>query len=88
MARFIIFHTGPQDVSQDTVVEAARALRTALPAEVEWLNSWFVPGQNQLVCEWEASDEQTLQSALKDVIELFTIEVVHEVVHVDPKWYK
>lgn len=39
MVRFIVFHKGPQDVSQDAV-------------------------------------------------ELWPIEVVHEVVHVEPDWYK
>jgi len=84
MARFIIFHKGPQDV----VVEAAQKVRRSLPAEVKWLNSWFVPNENQLICEWEAPDQQILQSALKDVMELWPIELVHEVVHVEPDWYK
>lgn len=88
MARFIIFHKGPQEVSQDTVVEAAQALRRSLPVEVKWLNSWYVPSENRLICEWEALDEQTVRSALKDVSELWPIEVVHEVVHVEPDWYK
>jgi len=29
-----------------------------------------------------------VRSALKDVSELWPIEVVHEVVHVEPDWYK
>ena len=88
MARFIIFHKGPQDVAQDVVVEAAQKVRRSLPAEVKWLNSWFVPNENQLICEWEAPDQQILQSVLKDVMELWPIELVHEVVHVEPDWYK
>lgn len=54
MARFIVFHKGPQEVSQDAVVEAAQALRRSLPVEVKWLNSWYVPSENRLTWEWEA----------------------------------
>ena len=88
MARFIVIHKGPDEVSQDVVVDAAKALRKSLPAYVKWLNSWFVPTKNQLICEWESKDQQTMRSALKSVMALWPIEVVHEVVHVDPDWYK
>jgi len=88
MARFIIFHTGPQDVSQDVVVEAARAVMCSLPNDVKWLNSWYVPSENRLICEWEAADEKTVRSALKEVMALWPIELMHEVVHIEPDWYK
>lgn len=88
MARFIIIHRGQQEVSQDVVVDAARAIRCSIPEGIKWLNSWYVPSENQLICEWEADDEKTVRSAIKEVLELWPIEVMHEVVHVEPDWYK
>ena len=88
MARFIIIHRGQQEVSQDLVVNTARTIRCALPENVKWLNSWYVPSENRLICEWEAADEETVHSALKEALDLWPIEVIHEVVHVEPDWYK
>jgi len=88
MTRFIVFHKGPEDVSQDAVIKAAQAVQSSLPEEIKWLNSWFVPGEYRLICEWEAPDEQSVRAALKDVIDLFPVEVIHEVVHIQPEWYK
>ena len=88
MARFIVFHKGPEDVSQDTVIEAAQSVQRSLPEEIKWLNSWFVPVERRLICEWEAPDEQSVRAALKGVMNLFPVEVVHEVVPIQPEWYK
>ena len=88
MARFIIIHRGRQQASQDEVVDAAQALRSSLPENVKWLNSWYVPSENRLICEWEAADERTIRSALNQVLELWPIDEMLEVVHVVPDWYK
>jgi muconolactone delta-isomerase len=88
MARFIVFHKGSEDISQDAVVEAAQAVQRSLPEGIKWLNSWFVPGEYRLICEWEAPDEQSVRAALAGVMDLFPVEVVHEVVYIQPEWYK
>lgn len=88
MARFIVFHKGPEDVSQELVVEVAQRVERSLPPEVKWLNSWFVPSENRLICEWEAASEEAVRSALVGAMALWPIEAVHEVVYVNPEWYK
>ena len=88
MARFLIIHKGPEDVSQDEVVEAAKKVRRSLPADLKWLNSWFIPTEYRLICEWDGGSEAAVRSAAEMVADLWPIEVVHEVVHVDPDWYK
>ena len=49
MTRFIVFHKGPEDVSQDAVIKAAQTIQRALPKEIKWLNSWFVPSEYRLI---------------------------------------
>lgn len=88
MARFIIIHTGKENVSQDEVVEAAKKVRCSLPADLKWLNSWFIPTGYRLICEWEGGSEAAVRAAVELVADLWPIEVIHEVVHVDPDWYK
>lgn len=70
------------------MVEVAKKVERSLPPEVKWLNSWYVPSENRLICEWEAASEGAVRSALKDAMSLWPIEVVHEVVYVNPEWYK
>ena len=88
MARFLIIHKGPENVSQDEVVEAAQKVRRTLPADLKWLNSWFIPTEYRLICEWEGGTEAAVRSAAELVADLWPIEAFHEVVHVDPDWYK
>ena len=88
MARFILIHKGQPEASQDAVVDAAKAVRSSVPKGTKWLNSWYVPDTNQLICEWEAPDEPTIRKALKAALEMWPIEVAYNVVHVEPDWYK
>jgi hypothetical protein len=88
MARYIVIHKGREEASQDIVVDTARAVRSSIPAGAKWLNSWYVPTTNRLICEWEAPDEDTIRSALKKALDLWPIEAMYPAVHVEPDWYK
>jgi hypothetical protein len=88
MARFLVFHTGKEVISQEEIVDAARQLQKSLPEGLQWLNSWFVPSEYRMICEWEAADKQSLQSFLTQSMPLLPVEVIHEVEQIRPDWYK
>ena len=88
MALFLVFHTGTEVISQDEIVAAARQLQSSLPEGVKWLNSWFIPSEYRMICEWEAADRQTLQSCLVQAMPLLPVEAIHEVEPIRPDWYK
>jgi hypothetical protein len=88
MARFLVFHTGSEEISQEVIVNAARQLQKSLPENLKWLNSWFLPSEYRMVCEWEAPDQQSLQSFLGEMVPLLPVEVIHEVEPIRPEWYE
>jgi muconolactone delta-isomerase len=88
MARFLVFHTGSEVISQEEIVEAARRLQGSLPEGLKWLNSWFIPSEFRMICEWEAEDKQALQSYLAQAMPLLPVEAIHEVEPIRPEWYK
>jgi len=88
MARFLVFHTGTEVISQEEIVDAARQLQKSLPEGLQWLNSWFVPSEYRMICEWEAADKQSLQSFLTQSMPLLPDEIIHEVEQIRPDWYK
>jgi len=88
MARFIIIHTVKENVSQDEVVDVAKKVMRSLPADLKWLNSWFIPTEYRLICEWEGESESAVRTAVELVSDVWPIEIIHEVVHVDPDWYR
>jgi hypothetical protein len=88
MARFLVFHTGSEVISQEEIVGAARQLQSSLPEGLQWLNSWFIPSEFRMICEWEAADKQTLQTVLAQAMPLLPVEVIREVEPIRPDWYK
>jgi hypothetical protein len=88
MARYLVFHTGSEVISQEEIVGAARQLQSSLPEGLQWLNSWFLPAEYRMICEWEAADKQSLQSFLSQAMPLLPVEVIHEVELIRPDWYK
>ena len=88
MARFLVYHAGSEQMSQEEVVKGARQIQQSLPEDMKWLNSWFVPSEYRLICEWEAPDEQSVRSVLGKVMRLLPVEAIHEVEHIRPEWYK
>jgi hypothetical protein len=88
MARYLVFHTGAEVISQEEIVEAARQVQRSLPEGFQWLNSWFVPSEYRMICEWEAADKESLRSFLGQAVPLLPVEVIQEVEPVRPEWYK
>jgi len=88
MARFLVFHNPVENIPQEEVIESAQALQRSLPAGLRWLNSWILPKEYRMICEWEAPDEQSIRSALRQVERYLPVEAVHEVEHIQPQWYE
>ena len=87
MARFIVIH-GVTQATQDQIFESARAVVASLAPGAEWLNSWWVPATEKVICEWEAPDVNAIHASLGSAGDVLPIETIHEVQWVDPKWYK
>ena len=89
MARFIVIHQAVENTNQDDVLAIRKALYAATPKSSEWRNSWYVPETNELFCEWEAPDRETIRQALikSNATRLFPIKTIHEVVPTGPKDY-
>ena len=88
MARFIVIHDIPPQATQDQIIGGAKNVVASLKPGTEWLNSWMVPEERKLFCEWEAPDANAIRSSLESVKPLFPIESLYEVEWVDPKWYR
>jgi hypothetical protein len=88
MSRYLVVHSAQKDVTQDQVIACARRVVAALPPGARWLNSWVAGEAEQIFCEWEAEDEDTLSAALVPVQELFPVLAIHLVTWMDPAWYE
>jgi hypothetical protein len=87
MARFIVVHELPAVTTQDEVVAAGKALITASSNGSKWLRCWVVPDANQLLCEWEAPEQEVIRASLRGV-ELLPIKSIQTVAAIDPAWFE
>ena len=87
MARFLVYHAGSEQMSQEEVVRGARQIQQSLPQNMKWLNSWFVPSEYRLICEWEAPDQRSVRSVLGGMMRLLPVEAILEVEPIRPEWY-
>jgi hypothetical protein len=88
MARFIVVHGTPEQATQDELIRGAKKVTASLPTDTKWLNSWSAGKAEKLFCEWEAPDAEAIRASLKPVTDLFPIDEIHEVVWINPEWYK
>lgn len=88
MARFIVIHDTPEHGTQDELIREAKKITASLAPNTKWLNSWSAGKVAKLFCEWEAPDAEAVRASLKPVIDLFPIEEIHEVIWINPEWYK
>lgn len=86
MNRFIVIHGLPGTATQDEVIAAGQGVMARLTDDARWLNSWLIPDDDRLLCEWEASGEEAIQAALKGV-ELFPVEAIYPAERIDPAWF-
>lgn len=86
MTRFIVIHRLPGAVTQDEVIAVGQAVTARLSDNARWLNSWLIPDDDRLFCEWEASSEEAIRAALVGV-EKFPIEAIYPVERIDPAWF-
>jgi len=57
---YIVIHRLPGAATQDEVIAAGQAIMARLSDDARWLNSWLVPDDEHLFCEWEASSEKAI----------------------------
>jgi hypothetical protein len=90
MSRFIVVHQANYEKldSFENMVNVARQMAHAHGAEVVWRNSWWAPGDEVLICEWEAPDRDTLDSLLARVCEYWPVAKIYDVLWSDPQWYE
>jgi hypothetical protein len=88
MARFIVVHSGLEEVSQDEVFGFAKRVAASLPPGTEWRNSWVAGEASKLFCEWEAPNQEAIEATLEAAGGLFPIETIYPVEWIDPEWYK
>lgn len=86
MTRFIVIHTLPATATQDEVIAAGKRVTAQLSDDARWLDSWLVPDDDRLLCEWEASGEEAIQAALQGV-ELFLLQAIYPTERIDPAWF-
>lgn len=88
MARFVVIHNVVvEELTQDRMVDLAKQVAVRLKPGVEWISSWYASEANKLFCDWEAPDEEAIRDALGEALEVYPIETVHSVIHIDPAWY-
>lgn len=88
MARFIVIHNSPPKATQDQLIDGAKQVAAAQAPGAEWLNSWWVPDMDKLICEWEAPEAAAIRASLEPVKDLFPIEALYTAEWIDPAWYK
>lgn len=86
MTRFIVIHRLPGAATQDEVIAVGQAVTARLSDNAQWLNSWLIPDDDRLLCEWEASSEEAIRAALEGV-EMFPIEAIYPVERIAPVWF-
>ncbi len=87
MPRYIVVHSTIGVTDQEEAVIRIQKMARSLPAGAKWLNSWLAMQRPRMFCEWEASDTDTLLTALEPVLEESPVEGIYEVAHIDPSWY-
>jgi hypothetical protein len=89
MARFIVIHQVVENASLDDMLAARQALRAAAQGSIEWRNSWYIPANGEMLCEWEAPGQEAIREALTQsgATRFVPIKAIHEVVPAGPKDY-
>ena len=67
MARFIVIHDMPPQVTQDQAIQGAKQVTASLAPGAEWLNSWWDAEADRLFCEWEAPDKGAIEKIFTEL---------------------
>ncbi len=86
MTTFIVIHRLPDVATQDEVIAAGKTISARLSRDARWQRGWIVPADNRLLCEWEASDAEAIQTALEGV-DLLPVEAIYPAGVIDPVWF-
>jgi hypothetical protein len=90
MERFIVIHAVKPGVSQDQAWEACHTLATSAVKGATWLRSYFVPERDEIICDWEATDEASIRESIAaaDGERLLPIKQVCTAVYFGPEFFK
>lgn len=90
MPHYLLVHSVTQyPGSQQDWVESWRELRLAARnvEGVRWLQSFYDPDAEELYCQWEAADPDTILTCFsEDQLAMAPVKSVREIVLFDPHW--
>ncbi len=88
MPCYILTHGPVGEFTQERLTECGRKLMGSLPKGVKWLQGWYVPETDMLLCHWDAPDSGMIQNLLLDsgMDGIFPIKSIEEAVEVPPEW--
>jgi hypothetical protein len=73
--------------SQEELLDCNKKLIEILPKDVKWLQSFYIPGENHLICHFDAPDVQSIRAAITaaELDHLFPLLRAQEAVEIDPE---
>ncbi len=89
MPCFILTHRVAPAFSQQEMIECNKKLIAGLPKDVKWLQSFYIPADNHVICHYDAPDVQSIRSALTaaGIDHLFPLLRAQEAVEIEPEAY-
>ncbi|MGE5139400.1 MAG: nickel-binding protein [Rudaea sp.] len=86
MPCFILTHRVVPAFSQEEMLECVKKLVAILPRDVKWLQSFYLPGENHLICHYDSPDLQSIRAAITaaELDHLFPVLRAQEAVEIDP----
>ncbi len=90
MPCFILTHGPVGEFTQERIVECGGKLMSSLPKNVKWLQGFYIPENDRLVCHWDAPSSDAVRTLLEQsgMSGIFPIEHIQEAVEIPPEWLK
>jgi Nickel responsive protein SCO4226-like len=90
MPCFILTHGPVGEFTQERLIECGRKLMSSLPKDVRWLQGFYIPEEDSLVCHWDAPTSEAVRALLDQsgLDGIFPIMKIQEAVEVPPEWLR
>ncbi len=88
MPCFILKHGPVGEFTQERLLDCGHKLMSSLPKNVKWLQGWYMPTEDVLLCHWDAPSSETVLQVIDEagLANLFPIKSIQEAVEVPPEW--
>ncbi len=87
MSCYIAIHQLVDTAEQDTVRSMRKQLYACVHGtDLKWVDSWYIPAKNQLICQWDAPEAQSVRQTLADcgVLSIAPLVLLEEAVPAGP----